>query len=703
MGDPCVGRPTAHSVRPLFEIPHVMLRFPVLCTRLLPLAVLLAAASASAQMTPADAAAQMGRGINLGNTMEADPTEGSWNNKELVQERYFDDYAAAGFSTVRIPVRWGTHMGNAAPFAVSAAWMDRVEQVVDWALERGLFVILNSHHDDWLKRDYSNPRLQARFDSLWSQVATRFQDKPDRLLFEMFNEPFSPMTLAQTEDMNARVLPIIRRTNPTRIVLYSGASYSSRPDLISAQVPADDYVMGYYHSYDPFLFGLRGQGTWGTASDRRDLDNAFSSVVAWSARTGVPAALSEFGAIKHTLQGTEGNTITGDIDYNSRMRFYGAFVVGAVQAGIPFQAWDDGGDFEIFQRASSDWNEIKDILISTFPDGPNRFAATARDSLAVLAWDAPGPGIAAQVVERRFGDEAFATVAEVAASATSYTDTLRAPGTYDYRVVARATGGPDRLSYPQRVTILPTRRAPFAGTPVALPSAIEAENYDVGGEGLTYHDTDAANIPGAYRPDEGVDIEARTGGGFQVARIAAGEWLEYTVTVPDTDRYTVTAYVASPDGGATFTVGGPASRTNTLTAPPTGSFQTLAPVSGTMRLGGGEQTLRFQVSDGNVAPFTLDRIVVERFGTALEDDRQPATEMQLFPNPARQRLTVAGVAAVPGRRVEVYDALGKRVLDVALTQENQTLALDGLAVGAYVLRVVGDGATLAQRPFVIVR
>lgn len=76
-------------------------------------------------------------------------------------------------------------MGDSAPFAVDPVWMDRVEQVVDWGLERDLFVILNAHHDDWLKRDYDNPTLQARFDSLWSQIATRFQDKPDRLLFEM--------------------------------------------------------------------------------------------------------------------------------------------------------------------------------------------------------------------------------------------------------------------------------------------------------------------------------------------------------------------------------------------------------------------------------------------------------------------------------------------------------------------------------------
>ena len=253
------------------------------------------------------------------------------------------------------------------------------------------------------------------------------------------------------------------------------------------------------------------------------------------------------------------------------------------------------------------------------------------------------------------------------------------------------------------MTVLPTQRAPFSGTPVALPGTIEAENYDIGGEGLTYHDTDSANIPGAYRPDEGVDIEARTSGGFQVAYVAAGEWMEYTVQVPETDSYTVTAYVASQDGGGRFFFRAGVLQSGTFVVPKTGDWQTLAPVTGTMRLSAGERTFRFQIASGDIAPFNLDRIVVERMGTALEDDRQPAAQMRVFPNPARQRLTVAGVAPVPGRRIEVYDALGKRVLEAALVRADQTLALDGLADGAYVLRVVGDGATLGQRPFVIVR
>lgn len=107
------------------------------CTRITVLIALFSAVLASpfpvlAQLGPAEAASLMGRGINLGNTLEP-PFEGAWNNAPA-EEHYFDDFAAAGFSTVRIPVRWDEHTQDAPPYAVDSAWMDRVAEVLGWAL-----------------------------------------------------------------------------------------------------------------------------------------------------------------------------------------------------------------------------------------------------------------------------------------------------------------------------------------------------------------------------------------------------------------------------------------------------------------------------------------------------------------------------------------------------------------------------------------
>src|ERR1700739_1829909 len=81
---------------------------------------------------------------------------------------------------------------------------------------------------------------------------------------------------------------------------------------------------------------------------------------------------------------------------------------------------------------------------------------------------------------------------------------------------------------------------PYGGTPANLPGTIQAENYDNGGEGIAYHDADAANQGGAYRTD-GVDIQTTTdaGGGYNVAYIADGEWLQYTVNVTASGTYNI--------------------------------------------------------------------------------------------------------------------------------------------------------------------
>jgi len=131
----------------------------------------------TAQLTPEQAVAEMGRGINLGNTLEP-PFENSWNNGPA-QESYFDAYVEAGFTNVRVPVRWDRHTDNTPPYAIDESWMDRVEQVIDWGLERDLYITLNGHHEDWLKNGYNNANLRDRYDAIWEQIVERFGNKSE--------------------------------------------------------------------------------------------------------------------------------------------------------------------------------------------------------------------------------------------------------------------------------------------------------------------------------------------------------------------------------------------------------------------------------------------------------------------------------------------------------------------------------------------
>ncbi len=163
--------------------------------------------------TAQEAVTNMGVGWNLGNTLEAHAKKPNpdidsyWGQEGLESENdwgqpntkpeVFKMMKEAGFGAIRIPVTWYNHMdkdGN-----VNAEWMARVKQVVDYALAEGLYCIINVHHDtgadeagthvSWIKAEGANyEKNKSKFEKLWLQIATKFKDYDQKLLFESYNE-----------------------------------------------------------------------------------------------------------------------------------------------------------------------------------------------------------------------------------------------------------------------------------------------------------------------------------------------------------------------------------------------------------------------------------------------------------------------------------------------------------------------------------
>jgi beta-galactosidase len=144
----------------------------------------------------------------------------------------------------------------------------------------------------------------------------------------------------------------------------------------------------------------------------------------------------------------------------------------------------------------------------------------------------------------------------------------------------------------------PGVQAPYLGSPSAIPGKIEAENFDLGGEGVAYHDTDAGNSGGQYRPSESVDIQActDTGGGYNIGWTATGEWLEYTVNVAAAGSYTIGTRVAAQSTGGSFYIAfDGVNKTGTVTVPATGGWQNWTTVNSTVSLSAGTQIMRFYI------------------------------------------------------------------------------------------------------------
>lgn len=306
-------------------------------------------------LTPQQLVDVMGTGINLGNTLD-EPAGQDWGAQKE-QEHYFDAFKAAGFGHVRIPITWGGRTAEVAPYTVDPEWMDRVEKTVDWALERGFIVIINAHHERWLKEQYTEQRMQ-RLEAIWTQLMARFQYKPKRLIFELLNEPHG-MTMAQTNAANVRILNIVRATNPTHSAVFSGNGYTPYDALIAADIPDDKYLIGNFHSYNPWEFGGQCKRRWGTAEDKAQLRDIYQQVANWSAKHNVPATVNEFAAARYDWENPE-----NICNLDDRTHYFKAHIESQKEFGIPGTIWDDDGSFRFYDRKTGTWdNALKSLVL----------------------------------------------------------------------------------------------------------------------------------------------------------------------------------------------------------------------------------------------------------------------------------------------------------------------------------------------------
>ena len=363
---------------------------------LLLLVVYLAPFVLFAQTAPYDMVSQMGRGINLGNVLSA-PIEGNW--AAAAEEQYFIDVAAAGFTNVRIPIDFfgtrttgdtsgyssaagtaGAYTGTSADYVVSSVYLDRVQQVVNWSLNQGLVTIIDFHGStlnsefiytfDSGESEYTHPSSAKRaadndkFRAIWTQVADRFKNHSDNLLFEVINEPYFHMSKTDMDTLNTDILAIIRASggsNGTRNVIITGGTETSHqaplqidPSIISS----DSYLIATFHYYQPFDFtsssaDSRDNESWGSVQEKDLLTTRFDEVFTWATNNNLPVFLGEFGADNtggykystgdlNTISGNATGFSDGGPDNASRVEFHRFVAEQAINRGFSFAAWDSG-------------------------------------------------------------------------------------------------------------------------------------------------------------------------------------------------------------------------------------------------------------------------------------------------------------------------------------------------------------------------
>ena len=308
----------------------------------------------------------IGKGINVGNDLDAWPgAEGSWTNSVVAQETFFDDYKKLGFNSVRIPITWGEATNKAdrlsdagAASTINSTFMNRVDQVVGWAIDAGLTVVINAHHEDWI-RTLTGSAVTAqmpRFEALWTQIAEHFKGWPPQLVFEILNEPQGKMTNADVITLNQAILKKIRPSNPTRVVIVGSNSYNSLYTLKdgSFSLPTDSaaggpFLIANFHNYNPWTFAGQSSGSWGSSSDIASMKADLDAAAAWAAGKSVPVYMGEYG-VTLQYQGTK-------TDLTSRTAWYTQVTKIAKADGISMALWDDYGDFKLYDRVNRTYDK----------------------------------------------------------------------------------------------------------------------------------------------------------------------------------------------------------------------------------------------------------------------------------------------------------------------------------------------------------
>ena len=335
-------------------------------------------------------------GWNLGNTLEAHnngqisgdelKTEEVWGNPVTTQ-KMIDEVKEAGFETIRIPITWRGHVTIAedSSITVSEVWLNRVKEVVDYAVNNDMYIIINTHHDIDLENGYypsteHYERSEAYLSAIWTAMAETFKDYDEHLIFESLNEP--RMTESTYEwnfqagapecqdaaecinRLNQTFVDIVRASggnNAQRYLMLPGYDASldgAMTDLYRLPTDtAENKLIVSVHAYTPYNFALQAPQESGStdtfsidaSASTKDIDYLMNSLYKKYVSQGIPVVIGEFGAREKNF------------NLQDRLDYYVYYISSARARGISCLVWDNnafsgtGENFGLFRRSVGTW------------------------------------------------------------------------------------------------------------------------------------------------------------------------------------------------------------------------------------------------------------------------------------------------------------------------------------------------------------
>lgn len=384
----------------------------------------------SENMSTMDFVLSMGIGINLGNTMEAINSNGktvrsfetAWGSPVITKD-IIQGYADAGFGVIRIPVAWSNMMDS--KYNIDEAYIERVQQIVDWVLECGMKAIVNIHWDGGWIENFSTDKDECmkKYKRIWTQISEAFKDYPLDLMFESMNEEgcwndiwnrYSSSTSGKAEayallgEINQAFVDVVRDSggnNELRHLLIAG--YATDAELTCDEMfvlpddPSNRYAISI-HYYTPSTFTVisedaswgKAQSTWGTKSDYATLNKYMDLIYDTYVANGIPVIIGEYGC-----------TTSNKTDETVR-EYLTAVCEAAYTRGMCPVLWDTPGGFydrktctftdsellEEFMEIATMDRAVEMSDYSEEPEATITVTATASDGKVKLSWTSASDG-----------------------------------------------------------------------------------------------------------------------------------------------------------------------------------------------------------------------------------------------------------------------------------------------------------------------
>lgn len=333
-------------------------------------------------------------GWNIGNTLDATGGSGltqetSWGNPAVTPE-LIQAVKDAGFNAVRIPTTWERQMDDNN--VIREDWIARVQEIVDYAYSRDMYVILNMHHEEWYQ-PYADKEeeISAKMTACWTQIAERFKDYDEHLIFEGMNEPRWKNTQFEwnggndegrevVNHLNKVFVDAVRATggnNQYRFLMVCPYGANSSESALSAlEITDDDRLIVSVHAYIPYSFALQNPGSdkWLASKPNctKEIDELAEVLDRLFISKGQAVIVGECGAMNRENE-----------EYRAQWAEY--YFAKFKEIGVPCFWWDNGSFYsgETFGLFDRHTNEVKyPVLLEAMMKGASGESAAAEDPAA---------------------------------------------------------------------------------------------------------------------------------------------------------------------------------------------------------------------------------------------------------------------------------------------------------------------------------